>query len=88
MCILNKHLKVHITIFYIQCSIKQLKGLFSGVCARILLIFAKHLIAISKKKNQRTIGPENAHQKPDLGVLSHHEMTLTLNTHKPLILTL
>ena len=33
--------------------------------------------------NQRTIGPENAHLKPDLGVLSHHEMTLTLNTHKP-----
>ena len=31
--------------------------------------------------NQRTIGPENAHLKPDLGVLSHYEMTLTLNTH-------
>ena len=25
-----------------------------------------------KNKNQRTIGPENAHLKPDLGVLSHH----------------
>ena len=35
------------------------------------------------KSNQRTIGPENAHLKPDLGVLSHHEMTLTLNTHTP-----
>ena len=34
--------------------------------------------------NQRTIGPENAHLKPDLGVLSRHEMTLTLNTHTPL----
>ena len=34
---------------------------------------------------QRTIGPENAHLKPDLGVLSHHEMTLTLNTHTPLL---
>ena len=33
------------------------------------------------KKDQRTIGPENAHLKPDLGVLSHNEMTLTLNTH-------
>ena len=33
--------------------------------------------------NQRTIGPENAHLKPDLGVLSHNEMTLTLNTHTP-----
>ena len=32
-----------------------------------------------------TRGPENAHLKPDLGVLSHHEMTLTLNTHKPLL---
>ena len=29
------------------------------------------------KKKQRTIGPENAHPKPDLGVLSQHEMTLT-----------
>ena len=35
--------------------------------------------------NQRTIGPENAHLKPDLGVLSHHEMTLNLNTHTPLL---
>ena len=38
-----------------------------------------------KIKNQRTIGPENAHLKPDLGVLSHNEMTLTLNTHTPLL---
>ena len=36
-------------------------------------------------RDQRTIGPENAHLKPDLGVLSHHEMTLTLNTHTPLL---
>ena len=35
--------------------------------------------------NQRTIGPENAHLKPDLGVLSHNEMTLTLNTRTPLL---
>ena len=35
----------------------------------------------SKSTNQRTIGPENAHLKPDLGVLSHHKMILTLNTH-------
>ena len=32
-------------------------------------------------RNQRTIGPEIAYLKPDLGVLSQHEMTLTLNTH-------
>ena len=38
-----------------------------------------------EKENQRTIGPENAHLKPDLGVLSHNEMTLTLNTHTPLL---
>ena len=37
------------------------------------------------RSNQRTIGPENAHLKPDLGVLSQHEMTLTLNTHIPLL---
>ena len=35
--------------------------------------------------NQRTTGPENAHLKPDLGVLSHNEMTLTLNTHSSLL---
>ena len=35
--------------------------------------------------NQRTIGPENAHLKPDPGVLSHHEMTLTLNTQHTFI---
>ena len=35
--------------------------------------------------NQRTICSENAHLKPDLGVLSHNEMTLTLNTHTPLL---
>ena len=35
--------------------------------------------------NQRTNGPENAHLKPDLGVLSDNEMTLTLNTHTPLL---
>ena len=35
--------------------------------------------------NQRTIGPKNAHLKPDLGVLSNNEMTLTLNTHTPLL---
>ena len=37
-----------------------------------------------KIKNQRTIGPKNAHLKPDLGALSD-EMTLTLNTHTPLL---
>ena len=39
----------------------------------------------TKDYNQRTNGPENAHLKPDPGVLSHHEMTLTLNTHTPLL---
>ena len=34
-------------------------------------------------KNQRTIGPENARLKPDLGAFRYHEMTLTLNTHTP-----
>ena len=45
-------------------------------------------VCASNKQNcndQRTIGPENAHLRPDLGVLSHHEMTLTLNTHTPLL---
>ena len=43
------------------------------------------LAVVFVKLNQRTIGPENAPLKPDLGVLSHHEMTLTLNTHTPFI---
>ena len=29
--------------------------------------------------------PEKAHMKPYIGALSHHEMTLTLNTHTPLL---
>ena len=47
--------------------------------------FAKMDQMSSPNRNQRTIGPENAHLKPDLGELSHHEMTLTLNTHTPLL---
>ena len=43
------------------------------------------LMELQLSGNQRTIGPENAHLKPDPGVLSHHEMTLTLNTHTPLL---
>ena len=46
--------------------------------------FRSVVIAVSYS-DQRTIGPENAHLKPDLGVLSHNEMTLTLNTHTPLL---
>ena len=38
--------------------------------------------------NQRTTGHENAHLKPDFGALSHHEMTLTLNTHTILLTSL
>ena len=43
------------------------------------------LCLITGSKNQRTIGPENAHLKPDPAVLSHHEITFTLNTHTPLL---
>ena len=58
------------------------------------MLKARSLEFLNKKKrdcttdsenNQRTNGPENAHLKPDPGVLSHHEMTLTLNTHTPLL---
>ena len=45
----------------------------------------KHIGTDTLISNQRTIGPENAHLKPDPGVLSHHEMTLTMNTHTPLL---
>ena len=37
--------------------------------------------SLSLNTIQGTIGLENAHLKPDLGILSHHQMTLTLNTH-------
>ena len=51
------------------------------VCSRDL----DHMTTTPIYGNQRTVGPENAHLKPDLGVLSHFEMTLTLNTHTPLL---
>ena len=57
---------------------------FSNAFPQILCYEQKLKLACTKK-NQRTIGPENAHLKPDLGVLGHHEMTLTLNTHTPLL---
>ena len=44
-----------------------------------------HFLVKCRKYDQKTIGPENAHLKPDFGILSHHEMTLTLNTHTPLL---
>ena len=55
----------------------------------LALKFPKHclskLVQTITVLNQRTIGPENAHLKPDPGVLSHHEMTLTLNTQHTFI---
>ena len=56
------------------CSAKQSRPCKMKDCNKVTVNF----------ENQRTIGPENAHLKPDLGVLSHNEMTLTLNTHTPL----
>ena len=52
--------------------------------SRLILILQDNKFT-NISENQRTIGPENAHLKPDLGVLSHNEMTLTLNTHTPLL---
>ena len=49
------------------------------------IMYSKKIENRLTNKNQRSIGPENAHLKPDLGVLSHHEMNLTLNTHTPLL---
>ena len=62
-----------------------------------MLVFARLQVGNDHKKmptnaalernilDQRTIGPENAHLKPELGAFIHHEMTLTLNTHTPLL---
>ena len=54
------------------------------VSRRVCVLFSSPRVA-TLRLNQRTIGPENAHLKPDLGVLSHNETTLTLNTHTPLL---
>ena len=52
----------------------------------ILILYNEWKISIEDETgDQRTIGPENAHLKPDPAVLSHHEMTLTLTTHTPLL---
>ena len=60
-------------------------SLVSGCNILLKKSMPKQIVA---EQNQRTIGPENAHLKPDLGVLSHNEMTLTLNTHTPLLTSL
>ena len=52
---------------------------------KVMLVMNPRAVTVSQDQYQRTIGPENAHLKSDLGVLSHHEMTLTLNTHTPLL---
>ena len=54
------------------------------IMATILATILAHFYNV-RINNQRTIGPENAHLKSDLGVLSHNKMTLTLNTHTPLL---
>ena len=59
-----------------------------NVASHMHLGLFSFLRGIKKKKKgipRELIGPENAHLKPDLGVLSHHEMTLALNTHTPLL---
>ena len=60
-------------------------GFWSGNFFLIASFPDNYLLLPFNQLNQRTIGPENAHLKPDPGVLSHHEMTLTLNTHTPLL---
>ena len=73
-----------------QSSPVQVKDPYTGSILMHVGSSCKHtrvynvLIGVTRK-HQRTIGPENPHLKPDPGVLSHHEMTLTLNTHTPLL---
>ena len=53
-----------------------------------MLKFGSELRYVIRSPNVRTpvdIPTENAHLKPVPAVLSHHEMTLTLNTHTPLL---
>ena len=66
----------------IVCSIN---GRFTAAISDLMKRHQKACFKFCSLFNQRTIGPENAHLKPDLGVLSHHEMTLTLNMHTPLL---
>ena len=76
----------------LTCTKQNVGGTHILFCAKIRILqpgrvqFPYEELSVRKLHcNQRTIGPENAHLKPDLGVLSHHEMTLTLNTHTPLL---
>ena len=68
---------------------KQIAKLGAWLCIHYYIIACpmSQWLFIKLSKYQRTIGPENAHLKPDPGVhvLSHHEMTLTLNTQTPLL---
>ena len=77
-------------ILYCAQNLNALSGLTASLCfsnKSTLTMLQLYYVTtfLAQKKNQRTIGPENAHLKPDPGVLSHHEMTLTLNTHTPLL---
>ena len=63
----------------------DIMGLDENYLLCIFMNINKNVENLERKRDQRTIGPENAHLKPDLGVLSHNEMTLTLNTHTPLL---
>ena len=67
-------------VLYINCAIRALGVKFGHAPG----VDSLHRLTMGKNY-QRTIGPENAHLKPDPAVLSHHEMTLTLNTHTPLL---
>ena len=55
------------------------------LCFRICRLLVFSYLKRNKIINRRTIGPENAHLKPDLGAYSHHEMTLTWNPQIPLL---
>ena len=72
------------TIHLLQPKILDRNYLSTNNRYNIFIRFITVNSTVHHLSNQRTIGPENAHLKPDLGVLSHHEMTLTLNTHTPL----
>ena len=76
--------------FLLNCKKYDSKRKNNRFTSETIHVFGKGIDAVKhilnpQTKHQRTIGPENAHLKPDLGAFSHHEMTLTLNTHTPLL---
>ena len=80
----NFALKVH----FIPRSVLQTTIITLRVTPVLTFSVKRNLCPVLKigNKTEDPIVPENAHLKPDFGAFSNHKMTLTLNTHTPLLI--